>query len=79
MQLINKFRSYLLEEEFKVHVFPNKVNVVNYTNIDHFDNNSVMIRYLEGILVIKGEHLVVSKLVQDEVLVEGTIKSIELR
>jgi len=79
MQIINKFRNYLLEEEFEIHILKNKVNIVNYQTIDHFDNNTVMIRYQDGILIIKGEHLVVSKLMQEEVLVEGNIKSIELR
>lgn len=79
MQIINKFRNYLLEEEFEIHIFPNKVDIVNYTNIDHFDNNSVIIRHTDGILVIKGKNLVVSKLLQDEVLVEGTIQNLELR
>lgn len=77
--MIKKLRNYLLEEDFALHVFPNKINVVNYQAIDHFDNNQVILRYRDGLLIVKGEHLVVSKLMQDEVLVEGKIKSVELR
>ncbi|MEG0826632.1 MAG: YabP/YqfC family sporulation protein [Bacilli bacterium] len=79
MQIVNNLRNYLLEEELKINVFKNKVNIVNYTNIDHFDNNKVIIKHKEGSILINGEKLVVSKLLIDEVLVEGLIKSIELR
>ena len=79
MQIINKFRNYLLEEDFEIHVLKNKINVINYQTIDHFDENTVMIRYQDGVLIIKGESLIVSKLMQDEILVEGKIKSVEFR
>lgn len=76
--MINWLRSYLLEEEFAINILKNKVNVVNYINIDHFDANKVVIRYDGGILKITGNNLVVSKLMNDEVLITGDIKNIEL-
>ncbi len=76
--MINRLRTYLLEEEFTVNILKNKVNVVNYTNIDHFDINKVVIRYDSGVLNITGRNLVVSKLLNDEVLITGDIKNIEL-
>lgn len=78
MKIIDRFREYVLEEEFKISVFKNKVHVMNYQNIDHFDSDKIIIRYSEGNLVIKGKNLVVSKLLVDEVLITGDIKGIEL-
>lgn len=79
MKIVNRIRNYLLEEEFEFHVYKDHVNVINYTRIGHFDSDKVMIDYDGGSLVIKGEKLVVSKLLHDEVLITGVIKSIELR
>jgi len=79
MKLIHKMRHYLLEEEFEIHLFQNQIYVANYTKMGHFDNNKVMIYYQNGILEIKGEQLVVSKLMQEEILVTGKIKNIEFR
>lgn len=79
MNYKEKFRTYLKEDEFKITIFKNKVNVVSYESIGHFDSNKVMIRYNEGTIVINGDNLVVSKLLNDEVLVIGIIKSVELR
>jgi len=75
----NKLRSYIKEDEFEIRVFQNKVNILNYESIGHFDSNKIIIRHHEGSLIINGECLVVSKLLNDEILVTGVIKAIELR
>lgn len=77
MNLVNNFRSYLLDEEFKITMIENRVDVVNYDSIGHFDSTKVMIRYKNKILSIKGKNLVVSRLLSDEVLVTGEIQTIE--
>lgn len=79
MKLINSLRNYILEEEFEVRIYKNKINIVNFKSIGHFDSDKVMINYNEGTLIINGKNLVVSKLTIDEVLVSGKISGIELR
>ncbi|MDD3392744.1 MAG: YabP/YqfC family sporulation protein, partial [Bacilli bacterium] len=79
MNIIKSFRNYLLEEEFTINVNKNKVNIINYLNIDHFDSTKIIIRYDKGTLLITGNNLVVSKLLEDEILITGMINNIELR
>jgi sporulation protein YqfC len=79
MKIISKIRNYILEEEFTINIYKNKVNIVNYISIGHFDSNKVSIIYSEGEVLISGSNLVVSKLLHDEVLITGVIKNIELR
>lgn len=79
MNLMNSFRSYLLDEEFKITIIENKIDVVNYDSIGHFDSSKVMIHYKNKTLIIKGKNLVVSRLLSDEVLVTGEIKGIEIQ
>lgn len=79
MKYLDKFRSYLLEEEFKMNISKSKINIVNYTSIGHFDSNKVIVRYTDGTILIEGEKLVVSKLLNDEILITGAVKKIELR
>lgn len=79
MQIIDKVRSYLLEDEFQVKILKNKINVVNYTSIGHFDSNKVILYHNDGTVIIVGDKLVVSKLLKDEILITGNIKNIELR
>lgn len=79
MKIISKVRNYLLEDDFVINVVKNKVNIINYDSIGHFDSNKVKINYSEGEVLITGEKLVVSKLMSDEVLITGIVKNIELR
>ena len=79
MKLINNIRSFLLEDDFEIRIYKNKVNVINYDSIGHFDSNKIMIYYSAGLIIIKGDNLVVSKLLNDEVLITGIIQNIELR
>lgn len=79
MKLFNDFRSFIVEEEFSIHVYQNKVNIVNYESIGHFDSRQVRIYYKNGEVIVKGNGLVVSKLMQEEILILGSIEAIELR
>jgi len=75
----NSLREYIGEQKLKIMILDNKVDIVNYDNIDHFDSNKVMIKASDKLITIKGDRLVVSRLLNDEVLVEGVINNIELR
>ena len=72
-------RNYILENQFKMIYLFNKLDIVNYIDISHFDSNKIIINYNEGSVLISGKSLVVSKLVSDELLIEGSIDKIEFR
>ena len=76
---IHKFRSYLLEDNFSMSVLKNKVEIMNYIEISHFDNNKIKIKYDDGEITIKGDNLIISKLMNDSILISGDIFNIELR
>lgn len=79
MKIIDGIRNYVIEQEFEIRIINNKVGVINYKDIGHFDSNKVIINYSDGSVVIKGNNLVVSKLMNDEILIGGEIKGLELR
>ena len=79
MKIIRNFRSFLLEDNFEIHIYPNKINIVNYSSMGHFDSNKIIVYHDSGHITIKGEDLVVAKLLIDEVLITGSITSIEMR
>ena len=79
MSLIKDMRDYILEKDFKIIYLNNKLDIVNYTNISHFDTNKIIINHEGGSIVVSGNNLYVSKLLIDELLVEGSIEKIEFR
>ena len=79
MHIINSIRSYILDEEFKITILKERVNIVNYTSISNIDDNKVTIKYDNGNVIIKGNDLAVSRLMNDEILISGKINTIEFR
>ena len=79
MNLVRRTRNYLLDEMFNMRVLKNKIDICNYESIGYLDNDLIIINYEDGEIKIKGENLVVSKLLEDEILISGDIKNIEMR
>lgn len=79
MKLFDDFRSFIIDGEFSIHIYQNKVNIVNYESIGHFDSKEVRIYYQNKEVIVKGKELVVSKLMQEEILILGNIEAIEFR
>ena len=77
--MLKDLKNYILDNAFKVTILKDKVDVLNYLEIDHFDDNKIIIRYTGGTLVINGKDLIISKLIDDEILINGKIKNIEFK
>ncbi len=79
MNIINGIRSYILDNELKITILKNKIDILNYTDIGHFDDEKIIIKTNYKDIIIKGNDLVVSKLMRDEILITGDFVNIELR
>ena len=79
MGIINSIRSYILEDEVNITVLKNKVNIVNYSSIGIIDTNKVIVKYDFGSVSVRGDNLVLSKLMNNEILISGNIYSIDFR
>lgn len=78
MKIVRDIREYLKEEKLEIRITLNSVDVVNYKELDHFDSNKVMVYHDNGLITITGSNLVVSRLLNKEVLILGSINKIEL-
>lgn len=76
MSLFKDLRTTILEENFKMVYLNKKLDIVNYFDILHFDSNKIIVSFSEGVVNIVGKNLVISKLLKDELLIEGVITSI---
>ena len=77
--MIKRIRNFLLEDEFKIIILKNKINICNYESIEYVDNDQIIIKNINELLLIKGKDLVITKLLHDEILITGMIKNIEMR
>lgn len=79
MKIFDRLNNYINENNFKITIGINYVNVVNYTLVLDFNSNLVSVKYNNGIVDVSGTNLVVNKMLKDEILVTGNIENIKLR
>lgn len=78
MKLINKLDRYLNDNDYKIIIKENYVNIINYDEIIDFNLNNISVKYNNKVIIIEGNNLTISKLVKDEVLILGEITSIRI-
>lgn len=78
MKLIDRIDNYLCDKEYKIIIKENKINIVNYDEIIDFSLTKISIKYNKKIITIEGNNLVISKMIDDEVLITGSISLIRI-
>ncbi len=79
MKIIDNFREYMVNNEFVINIYQDKINIINYTSLGTIDDNKISVNSENKNILITGEKLVLKKLLNDEILISGVIKKIELR
>lgn len=77
--MINKIRNYIMDKEFRLTLFKDKLYVINYNKIISLENTNISFKIDNGKIIIKGNDLVLKKLLDKEILVKGKISSIEVK
>jgi sporulation protein YqfC len=77
--MFSKILDYIKDNELKISLFKDKINVVNYKEILVFDDNKIVIDCSSLILTISGSDLIINKLYNYELLITGNINKIEYR
>ena len=79
MKIFREIKSYINEDTYRINVINNKINIINYIEIKSFSDNKIIIKHKEGYTTITGKELIISKMYENEILITGTIKALELR
>lgn len=74
MGLLDRLDRYLIDSEYRINIYGDGVHIINYLEVVDFSNTKVVVRYRDGITIIEGENLVVSKMMDDELLITGKLK-----
>ena len=76
--MFDKIREYVKDEEFRLTIYQDKVYAVNYSNILTLTDSRVTLKVEDVMYVIKGENLVLNKLLDKEILIIGKIFNLEV-
>ena len=77
--MFKKMLEYIIDNKLKILVYKDKVDVINYKEILIFDDNDIVIDCQDFILKIKGNNLIINKLMDREVLIFGDIHGVDLK
>ena len=72
MDKLKKLNSFFIEEG--ITIIDNRINIVNYIKIDYFDLDKIVVTMKDKKVIIKGEKLVLTKLLNDELEIKGVVK-----
>ncbi len=78
MRLFNKLNNYINDSEYRVIIGNNYVNIVNYIKILDFTSSIIRVENKYGKTIVNGSNLVISKMLDDEILIVGNIKCINV-
>ena len=79
MKILDKLNNYINDVDYKIIITDSYINIINYKEILDFNSTRISIRHDGGITSIVGTDLVVSKMVEDEILITGKFTTINLK
>ena len=70
-------RHFINDTSFQMIFINNELDIINYSNINYMEDNKISLNYYDKKLLIKGTDLRAKKLLESEILIVGSIESIE--
>lgn len=78
MRLINKLDRYLENKNYEIIIKENSINVINFKEIIDFSMNKISLKCDDKIINVEGKNLIISKMIDDELLITGIIFNIRI-
>ena len=78
MKLINKLDRYLEDKNYEIIIKENKINIINFKEIIDFSVSKITLRCDNKIINIEGKNLIISKMLDEELLITGSIYNIRI-
>lgn len=78
MNILNNLNRYLIDDEYKITIYKDKIHIINYIKLKDFSDSKVILKHQQGITTIYGNNLVVSRMEKEELVITGKIKTIEV-
>ena len=78
MRLISKLDRYLENNNYEIIIKDNSINIINFKEIIYFSMNKISLRCDDKIISVEGKELIISKMIDDELLITGIIFNIRI-
>lgn len=70
---------YINDTDFQIVYINNELDVVNYEKVNYMEDDKISLSHKIGTIVVIGENLRVKKLLDNEIMIVGDIKTLDFR
>ena len=76
--MLKSLNRFIKNDDYTINIWENNINIINFTEILILEENKVVLLIKNKKITVTGENLTINKLLDDEILLKGKIKTIEL-
>ena len=76
--MLDRLNNYIDDKKFKLIYEENLIDIINYTRLITIENNYVSLNINNKKIIIKGKELILKKLLDNELLLNGEVTSLEV-
>ena len=76
--MLRKIKGYVIDSTFSFTYRDSMIHIINYDDLISMEEERISITYGNKRMIIRGQNLIVRKLMDQEVLITGEIEGIEL-
>ncbi len=76
--MLDRVKNYIVDSEFRLTLYIDMIHIINYTKIISIEESRITIFSLTKKIIITGENLHLNRLLEEEILIKGNIKNIEV-
>lgn len=76
MQLVNKVRSFLVDQNYYIDIYEDNIHIFHYIDIMKLQNEEIILQMDGFRLILIGENFRVKRLENREILVSGLLKNL---
>ena len=77
MKKIEKLKNFIMDNEFRMTFFENRIHVINYQELISLSDEKIRIKTTNLTITFTGTQLILSKLLDQEIMIEGTLTKVE--
>ena len=76
--LLQNISTYLRNDSYNINISQNNIYINNYTKVNNISDNNISIIVDNSLLIIKGNNFKITKILNNEILFNGQINTIEI-
>lgn len=76
--MLKEINNYINDKDFRINIYKDKINIINYKKIISMEESNISLSTNDNEIIIRGERLSLLKILENELLIRGKIKKVEV-